>query len=157
MPLFLDAITTNETYFYRDHQHYQWLEQTFLPEMLQQAAQRKRARVLRIWSAACSTGEEPYSIALKVMAQKPQFSGWRIKLVGTDLSGSVLAAAAWLGPSVLLLSSVAVLLAYLPRLVSAVRFRQSLPNQIPRRFDFQIQIHCPPSAALQTAPLLSRC
>ncbi len=93
MPLFLDAITTNETYFYRDHQHYQWLGQTFLPEILEQAAQRKRARVLRIWSAACSTGEEPYSIALKVMAVKPQFSGWRINLVGTDLSGSVLAAA----------------------------------------------------------------
>ena len=70
MPLFLDAITTNETYFYRDHQHYQWLGQTFLPEIVQQAAQRKRPRVLRIWSAACSTGEEPYSIALKVMAQE---------------------------------------------------------------------------------------
>ena len=93
MPLFLDAITTNETYFYRDHQHYQWLEQTFLPEIVQQAAQRKRARVLRIWSAACSTGEEPYSIALKVAAQRQQFSGWRINLVGTDLSGSVLASA----------------------------------------------------------------
>ena len=93
MPLFLDAITTNETYFYRDQQHYQWLEQTFLPETLRQAAERKRPRVLRIWSAACSTGEEPYSIALKLMARKPQFSGWRINLVGTDLSGSVLASA----------------------------------------------------------------
>ncbi len=93
MPLFLDAITTNETYFYRDHQHYQWLGQAFLPEILEHAAQRKRPRVLRIWSAACSTGEEPYSIALKVMAVKQQFSGWRINLVGTDLSGSVLASA----------------------------------------------------------------
>ena len=69
MPQFLDAITTNETYFYRDNQHYQWLGETFLPEIAQQAAQQKRPRVLRIWSAACSTGEEPYSIALKVMAQ----------------------------------------------------------------------------------------
>jgi chemotaxis protein methyltransferase CheR len=93
MPLFLDAITTNETYFYRDKHHYQWLGETFLPEIVQQAAQRKRPRVLRIWSAACSTGEEPYSIALKVVAQKHLFSGWRINLVGTDLSGSVLASA----------------------------------------------------------------
>ena len=93
MPLFLDAITTNETYFYRDNQHYQWLGETFLPEIASRAAQRKRPRVLRIWSAACSTGEEPYSIALKVMAQRHLFSGWRINLVGTDLSGSVLASA----------------------------------------------------------------
>jgi chemotaxis protein methyltransferase CheR len=93
MPLFLDAITTNETYFYRDKQHYQWLGETFLPEMAGVAAQRIRPRVLRIWSAACSTGEELYSIALKVTAQRHLFSGWRINLVGTDLSGSVLASA----------------------------------------------------------------
>jgi chemotaxis protein methyltransferase CheR len=93
MPLFLDAITTNETYFYRDKQHYQWLGETFLPEIAQQALQRKRLRSLRIWSAACSTGEEPYSIALKVMANRHLLSGWRINLLGTDLSGSVLALA----------------------------------------------------------------
>jgi chemotaxis protein methyltransferase CheR len=93
MPLFLDAITTNETYFYRDHQHYQWLEQAFLPLVFQQAAERKRSRALRIWSAACSTGEEPYSIALKVAQQRQRFAGWRINLVGTDISGSALAAA----------------------------------------------------------------
>ncbi len=93
MPLFLDAITTNETYFYRDQHHYQWLAQTFLPEILKQAAERKRPRHLRIWSAACSTGEEPYSITLKLMAHKPQFSGWKIHVVGTDLSGAVLASA----------------------------------------------------------------
>jgi chemotaxis protein methyltransferase CheR len=93
MPLFLDAITTNETYFYRDNQHYQWLAESFLPEIAIQAGQRKRPRVLRIWSAACSSGEEPYSIALKVMANRHLLSGWRINLVGTDLSGSALAAA----------------------------------------------------------------
>jgi chemotaxis protein methyltransferase CheR len=93
MPLFLDAITTNETYFYRDNQHYQWLAESFLPGIANQAGQRKRPRVLRIWSAACSTGEEPYSIALKVMANRHLLSGWRINLVGTDLSGSALAAA----------------------------------------------------------------
>jgi len=93
MPLFLDAITTNETYFFRDIHQYEWLGETFLPEIIQQAAQRKRAKVLRIWSAACSTGEEPYSIALKVLAKRPLFTGWRTSLLGTDLSGAVLAAA----------------------------------------------------------------
>ncbi len=71
MPLFLDAITTNETYFFRDTQHYDWLGDTFLPEIIQQAVLRKRPKTLRIWSAACSTGEEPYSIALKILAKKP--------------------------------------------------------------------------------------
>jgi chemotaxis protein methyltransferase CheR len=93
MPLFLDAITTNETYFYRDPQHYEWLGETYLPEIAHQAALRKRPKSLRIWSAACSTGEEPYSIALRVLARRPLFAGWRTTLLGTDLSGAALAAA----------------------------------------------------------------
>jgi chemotaxis protein methyltransferase CheR len=93
MPLFLDAITTNETYFFRDIHQYEWLGETFLPEIIQQAAQRKRPKVLRIWSAACSTGEEPYSIALKILAQRTLLTGWRTSVLGTDLSGAVLAAA----------------------------------------------------------------
>jgi chemotaxis protein methyltransferase CheR len=93
MPLFLDAITTNETYFFRDIQNYDWLGDTFLAEVLQQATARKRPKSLRIWSAACSTGEEPYSIALKLLARKPPLSGWRTTVLGTDLSGAVLNAA----------------------------------------------------------------
>ena len=93
MPLFLDAITTNETFFFRDTQNYDWLGDTFLPEIIQHAALRKRPRVLRIWSAACSTGEEPYSIALKLLAKKPVLAGWRTTILGTDLSGAVLDAA----------------------------------------------------------------
>ena len=91
--MFLDAITTNETYFFRDPQHYEWLGDTFLPEIANQAALRKRPKTLRIWSAACSTGEEPYSIALKILQKKATFAGWRTTILGTDLSGSVLAAA----------------------------------------------------------------
>jgi chemotaxis protein methyltransferase CheR len=90
MPLFLDAITTNETYFYRDTQNYDWLGDTFLPEINQQALARKRPKSLRMWSAACSTGEEPYSIALKVIAKKSLFAGWKTTVLGTDLSGAVL-------------------------------------------------------------------
>ena len=93
MPLFLDAITTNETYFFRDIQNYDWLGDAFLPEIIQQAATRKRSKTLRLWSAACSTGEEPYSIALKVLAKRPLLSGWRVTVLGTDLSGAVLDAA----------------------------------------------------------------
>jgi chemotaxis protein methyltransferase CheR len=93
MPLFLDAITTNETYFLRDAQNYEWLGDTFLPEIIQQAIARKRPKTLRIWSAACSTGEEPYSIALQVVAKKPLLAGWRTTILGTDLSGAVLDAA----------------------------------------------------------------
>ena len=93
MPLFLDAITTNETYFLRDTQNYEWLGDTFLPEIIQQALLRKRPKTLRIWSAACSTGEEPYSIALQVLAKKPLLVGWRTTILGTDLSGAVLDAA----------------------------------------------------------------
>jgi chemotaxis protein methyltransferase CheR len=93
MPQFLDAMTTNETYFYRDQKHYDWLEQAFLPGILELAAQRKRPRSLRIWSSACSTGEEPYSIALKLMARRPQLTGWKIYLLGTDLSGAALSVA----------------------------------------------------------------
>jgi len=93
MPQFLDAITTNETYFFRDTQNYDWLGDTFLPEVIQQALTRKRRRILRIWSAACSTGEEPYSIALKVLSKKPVLPGWQTTIVGTDLSGAVLNAA----------------------------------------------------------------
>src|SRR5262245_56605579 len=93
MPLFLDAITTNETYFFRDPQHYDWLGETFLPEIAHQAAARKRSKSLRIWSAACSTGEEPYSMALKSLGRRPQFAGWRTVILGTDLSGAALSAA----------------------------------------------------------------
>jgi len=93
MPFFLDAITTNETYFFRDLHQYEWLEETFLPGIIQQAARRKCPKALRIWSAACSTGEEPYSIALKILSQRPLLKGWRTYLLGTDLSGTVLAAA----------------------------------------------------------------
>ena len=93
MPFFLDAITTNETYFFRDPQHYEWLGNRFLPEIAAAAAQKKRRKNLRIWSAACSTGEEPYSIALELLAKKSLFAGWPITLLGTDLSGAVLAAA----------------------------------------------------------------
>jgi chemotaxis protein methyltransferase CheR len=93
MPMFLDVITTNETYFFRDSQHYQWLGQEFLPEIARRATLHKHPRRLRIWSAACSTGEEPYSIAIEVLEKRPLFAGWKVKVLGTDISGAALAEA----------------------------------------------------------------
>jgi chemotaxis protein methyltransferase CheR len=91
MPAFLDAITTNETYFYRDIHHYEWLGSTFLPEFARSS--RPRNRPLRIWSAACATGEEAYSIALKVAANRPVLAGREVTILGTDLSGAAIEAA----------------------------------------------------------------
>src|SRR5262249_47802475 len=82
-----------ETYFFRDAQHYEWLGRKFLPEIAATATQKKRRKSLRIWSAACSTGEEPYAIALEYLAKKPLFAGWPVTILGTDLSGAALSAA----------------------------------------------------------------
>ncbi len=93
MPEFLDAITTNETYFFRDSQHYRWLGDEFLPELAHQAALHKHPKRLRIWSAACSTGEEPYSMAIEVLEKRPVLAGWKIQILGTDISRAALAEA----------------------------------------------------------------
>jgi len=80
MPAFLDAVTTNETYFFRDQAHYDWLGDEFIPHLLAEAAARRRPRGLRIWSAACSTGEEPYSIAIKLADRRAELLGWRLSV-----------------------------------------------------------------------------
>lgn len=91
MQLFLDAISTNETYFLRDPKHYQWLADVFIPEAVRLTAEGRRPRTLRFWSAACSTGEEPYSIALKLAAAKAKAPPiWRPTVLGTDLSSTAL-------------------------------------------------------------------
>lgn len=93
IPRFLDVITTNETYFFRDTYQYDWFGTTFLDEITTAVRSHLHSRRLRIWSAACSTGEELYSIAMKIHARKANFSGWNINLFGSDLSNDALAAA----------------------------------------------------------------
>jgi chemotaxis protein methyltransferase CheR len=90
LPSFLDVITTNETYFYRDIHHFDWLSQEFFPEIAEAGRTRKRPKRLRIWSAASSTGEELYSVALRLLPARHLFKGWTLTLLGTDLSGSAL-------------------------------------------------------------------
>jgi chemotaxis protein methyltransferase CheR len=83
----VEAMTTNETFFFRDKVPFEHLRDTILPALLQSRASR---RSLRIWSAACSTGQEPYSIAMCLKEMAAQLAGWRIEIVGTDLSQEVL-------------------------------------------------------------------
>lgn len=93
MPLFLDEITTNETYFFRDPHQYEWFGSEFLPEIADQALKRHRPKRLRVWSAAASNGAELYSLAIQIQEKRALFGGWSIQLIGTDLSGAILAEA----------------------------------------------------------------
>jgi chemotaxis protein methyltransferase CheR len=86
---FLDCISTNLTYFFREPQHFEFLEQTLLPELLE-AKNRDRVNRLRIWSAGCSTGEEPYSLAMCVLPHLQDARRWDFRILATDISTRVL-------------------------------------------------------------------
>jgi chemotaxis protein methyltransferase CheR len=84
---FINAITTNLTSFFRENHHFQYLESNFLPEVMKEVRQRR----LRIWSAGCSTGEEPYSIAITLQrAFATVLPNWDAKILATDLDTDVL-------------------------------------------------------------------
>jgi len=83
----IEAMTTNETFFFRDKIPFDHLRETVLPELLQARASR---RAIRIWCAASSTGQEPYSIAMCLKEFGLALAGWRIEIVATDLSLGVL-------------------------------------------------------------------
>ncbi len=82
---FLQEITTHETYLFRDEMHWQWFQNKFLPEIVSQSRSGKRPRSLRIWSSACSTGDEVYTIACCLAQSLPSFSQWNIEIIGTDI------------------------------------------------------------------------
>jgi chemotaxis protein methyltransferase CheR len=89
----LDCITTNETRFFREPRQFEFLAQEVLPRFAAAAAAGERPRRIRAWSAACSTGEEPYSIAMTLLAHCPPSAGWEVEVLATDLSTRVLAEA----------------------------------------------------------------
>jgi chemotaxis protein methyltransferase CheR len=83
----VEAMTTNETFFFRDKVPFDHLKEAVLPGLIQARAAR---RSIRIWCAASSTGQEPYSIAMCLKEMGAALSGWRTEIVATDLSLGVL-------------------------------------------------------------------
>jgi chemotaxis protein methyltransferase CheR len=82
----VDAITTNETLFFRDNSPFDALEHKVLPETIDGKAGTLHPQRIRIWSAACSTGQEPYSIAMLLSDMLPGARGWDVNILGTDIS-----------------------------------------------------------------------
>ncbi|HZD90235.1 MAG TPA: protein-glutamate O-methyltransferase CheR [Pseudolabrys sp.] len=83
----VDAMTTNETFFFRDKVPFDQLRDTVLPALI---AARARERRIRIWCAAASTGQEPYSIAMVLKEMEAALAGFRVDILATDIVGDVL-------------------------------------------------------------------
>ena len=83
----IESVTIHETSFFRNHEHYHALRDRVLPDIARRNAAERR---IRIWSAGCSTGEEPYSLAIACLEQ-PELAGWQITIEASDLSERVLA------------------------------------------------------------------
>jgi chemotaxis protein methyltransferase CheR len=86
----LDAITTNETRFFREPTQFERLAAAVFPGWREDARAGRRPRAIRVWSAGCSTGEEPYSLAMLLLDHFPPAAGWSLEVVATDLSTRVL-------------------------------------------------------------------
>ncbi|MFZ2448390.1 MAG: protein-glutamate O-methyltransferase [Syntrophobacteraceae bacterium] len=85
---FLDSVSTNLTYFFRESQHFDFLN-GILPELLARKQREGKAKI-RIWSAGCSTGEEPYTLAMCVLPHIPDALRWDFRILATDISTRVL-------------------------------------------------------------------
>jgi chemotaxis protein methyltransferase CheR len=83
----VEAMTINETSFFRDARLFGMLSKTILPTLI---SQRSSQRSLNIWCAACSTGQEPYSLAMLLREYRPSLAGWDINIVASDISRDVL-------------------------------------------------------------------
>ncbi len=83
----VEAMTTNESFFFRDIKPFDQFRTFVLPELMKARAAR---RTIRIWSAACSSGQEPYTLAMLLAEQQPNLAGWTIDIVATDLSTEIL-------------------------------------------------------------------
>ncbi|WP_374308312.1 protein-glutamate O-methyltransferase CheR [Dongia sp.] len=83
----VEAMTTNESFFFRDTKPFDQFKQICLPAMMKARSAQKS---LRIWSAACSSGQEAYSLAMILSEMGAQLNGWKIDIVGTDLSQEIL-------------------------------------------------------------------
>jgi chemotaxis protein methyltransferase CheR len=81
-----EAMTTNETSFFRDSRPFELLHTELLPRLIEA---RRHVRALRFWSAACSTGQEAYSLAMLLLERFPLLVGWNLRIEGTDICGEV--------------------------------------------------------------------
>lgn len=90
---FLDSISTNLTYFFRESQHFEFLENVALPQLIEMKMKSGIHR-LRIWSAGCSTGEEAYGLAMCVLSRLEDPHKWDFRILATDISTKVLGIAA---------------------------------------------------------------
>ncbi len=84
LPFFIDAVSTNKTDFYREPHHFDFLREKFLPEFI------KNNRHLKVWSAAASSGEEPYTIAIELREFIEKNIGFTYEMLGTDISTEIL-------------------------------------------------------------------
>ena len=89
----LDCICTNETRFFREPRQFEFLETDVLPRWRERGEQGLMPKRVRAWSAACSTGEEPYSLAMLLRTHFPAAEGWSVEILASDISTKVLAAA----------------------------------------------------------------
>lgn len=90
---FLQEITTHETYLFRDPNQWDWFRDDYLPQLQSEARREKRLKSLRIWSAACSTGDEVYTIAACIADRLMNHAAWNIRILGTDIGVGALQAA----------------------------------------------------------------
>src|SRR5690242_1181495 len=86
MVICLDLIATNETHFFREVAHFEYLEHRVFPRWKAEVEAGERSKLIRVWSAACSTGQEPYSIAMLLLNHFPLNEGWEIDIHATDIS-----------------------------------------------------------------------
>ena len=86
----IDAITTNETRFFREPRQFEFLMQKVFPRWRADAEQGVRAKRVRLWSAGCSSGEEPYTLAMLLERHLPSAEGWDARILATDISNRVL-------------------------------------------------------------------
>jgi chemotaxis protein methyltransferase CheR len=83
----VEAMTTNESFFFRDKIPFEQFRDTIMPELIALRGSRRR---IRIWCAAASTGQEPYSLAMSLKEMSDRICGWRIEIMATDISNEVL-------------------------------------------------------------------
>lgn len=82
-----EAMTTNESFFFRDQKPFEQFTSLVLPHMIEHRAAKK---TIRIWSAACSSGQEPYTLAMLLKENAKKLAGWRVEIVATDISKEIL-------------------------------------------------------------------